>query len=186
MTLVQTKFALAFAILMTSGAAIAQSSDSAAGPSTDPQAGETYIARSSGDWDVRCVKSDDGNDPCQMYQLLFDEDGNSVAEITVFPLDNNPRALAGGTIATPLETLLTEQLQLTVDDGETKLYPYTFCSEGGCFSRVGFLAEEVLAFKRGAQAVLSIVPAAAPDRRVDLTISLMGFTAAYDSLEVIR
>lgn len=69
--------------------------------------------------------------------------------------------------------------------GQNKRYPYTFCSVVGCFARVGFTASEVTAFKRGASATLTIVPAAAPDQSVALTVSLSGFTASYDSIEPV-
>lgn len=149
--------------------------------SGDPETGQTYVKETHGDWELRCVKTEDGNDPCQMYQLLADQDGNSVAEISIYPLPAGQRAAAGATIATPLETLLTEDLRLSVDGGQDKVYRYSFCSAFGCFSRVGFTAGEVAAFKRGAKGTLTIVPAAAPDQKVVLTVSLSGFTAAYDA-----
>ena len=37
-------------------------------------------------WEQRCVRTEDGADPCQLYQLLKDADGNSVAEISMFSL----------------------------------------------------------------------------------------------------
>lgn len=151
----------------------------------EPQVGDTYIREEHGDWEIRCVRTEQETDPCQMYQLLSDQSGNSVAEISLFPLPAGQQAAAGATIITPLETLLTEQLRLSVDGGQAKRYPYTFCSAVGCFSRVGFTAEEVNQFKRGANAILRVVPAAAPDQLVELTISLIGFTAAYDSIEPV-
>jgi invasion protein IalB len=178
------------------GAALAQETEAADGPTADasglsmgedadgtPELGQTYIRETHGDWEIRCVRTEDGNDPCQMYQLLSDQDGNSVAEISLFPLPAGQQAAAGATIITPLETLLTEQMRLAVDGGQNKRYPYTFCSAVGCFARLGFTAGEVTAFKRGANATLTIVPAAAPDQTVELGVSLSGFTAAYDSIE---
>lgn len=149
---------------------------------TGPRAGQTYIAEEFGDWQMRCVRTESENDPCQLYQLLEDQDGNSVAEISIFGLPEGQQAAAGATIVTPLETLLTPALTLAVDDGQAKRYPYTFCSQVGCFARIGFTGPEVAAFKRGAEATLTIVPAAAPDQQVDLTISLSGFTAGYEAV----
>ena len=45
---------------------------------------------------------------------------------------------------------------------------------------MGFTEAEVQQFKNGNAAELSIVPAAAPDQRVTLGISLTGFTAGFD------
>lgn len=149
----------------------------------DPNAvGTPYIREEFGDWALRCLRAEAGsNDPCQLYQLLNDADGNSVAEISMFPLQNGGQAAAGATIVVPLETLLTEQLQVTVDGAAPRRYPFTFCNRAGCVARVGFTQAEIDQFKRGNTATLRMVPAAAPDEQVVLDISLSGFTAGYDS-----
>jgi len=148
----------------------------------DPNAvGTPYIRDTFGDWSLRCLRAEEGqNDPCQLYQLLNDADGNSVAEISVFPLPAGGRAAAGATIVAPLETLLTEQLQISVDGSAARRYPFTFCNQAGCVARVGFTQEEVDQFKRGDKATLRMVPAAAPDQEVVLDVSLTGFTSGFD------
>jgi invasion protein IalB len=146
----------------------------------EPAVGEAYTRETFGDWSMRCLNAAEGPDPCQLYQLLFDAEGNSVAEISMFPLPEGSRAAAGATIVAPLETLLTEQVVISVDGGTAKTYPFTFCNQGGCVARVGFTAEDIAAFKAGGAANLRIVPAVAPDQVVDLVISLVGFTAGYD------
>ncbi|WP_210528291.1 invasion associated locus B family protein [Rubellimicrobium arenae] len=155
-----------------------------AAASGEPQVGQPYTRESFGDWALRCLKSAEGPDPCQLYQLLHDDQGNTVAEISMFPLPEGQRAAAGATIVAPLETLLTEELTLSVDGTGARRYPFTFCNRAGCIARVGFTAEELAQFKRGNSAQLSIVPAAAPDQTVDLTISLSGFTAGFDASSV--
>lgn len=145
--------------------------------------GSTYTVETFTDWQLNCVRAADGDDPCQLYQLLRDGDGNSVAEITMFPLPAGGQAAAGSTVITPLETLLTAQLRLRVDNGEARRYPYAFCSTIGCFARLGFTDAEVAQFRAGNQATVTIVPAAAPDQTVDLTVSLAGFTAGFRALQ---
>jgi invasion protein IalB len=144
--------------------------------------GESYVGNTHGDWEMICVRLADQEDPCQMYQLLRDSEGNATAEITMFPLPPGQEAAAGATILTPLETLLTAQLVMQVDQGAAKRYPFTFCTAIGCIARVGFTAEEVDSFRRGAGAVWQLVPVAAPDQVVELTMSLSGFTAAFAEL----
>ena len=145
--------------------------------------GQPYVRGTAGDWSYRCLKGAEGqNDPCQLYQLLSDDEGNDVAEFSIFPLADSGRAEAGATIVAPLETLLTQQLTISVDGGGARRYPFTFCNTAGCVARVGFTAEEVAQFKRGASATLRMVPAAAPDQEVILNVSLTGFTAGYDGL----
>ena len=147
-----------------------------------PQVGQTYVAETFQDWEVRCIVANGGKDPCQLYQLLKDSDGNSVAEFSMFNLPAGGQAVAGATIITPLETLLTAELRLSVDGSPAKRYPYSFCSGVGCFSRVGFIAEEVEQFKKGASGQVTIVPAATPNESVDLTLSLSGFTAGWNAV----
>lgn len=143
---------------------------------------ESYTGATHGDWELVCMRAEEGEDPCQMYQLLRDADGNATAEITMFPLPPGEEAVAGATILTPLETLLTAQLVMQVDDGAAKRYPFTFCTAIGCIARVGFTAAEVDAFRGGATATWRLVPVAAPDQTVDLDMSLIGFTAAFTDL----
>ncbi len=145
--------------------------------------GDIYVRDTFDDWELRCVVGAEGQkDPCQLYQLLKDEDGNSVAEINMFPLpggENQPSA--GATVITPLETLLTESLGLSVDGSAVRKYPFSWCSQIGCFSRLGFSEEDVNAFRRGISASLIIVPVVAPDQKVSLMVSLKGFTAGFQA-----
>jgi invasion protein IalB len=141
---------------------------------------DSYVGNTHQDWEMICVRVEDEEDPCQMYQLLRDAEGNPTAEISIFPLPAGQDAVAGATVLTPLETLLTAQLVMSVDGGSARRYPFTFCTAIGCIARVGFTQEEIDAFRGGAEAVWTLVPVAAPDQTVDLTMSLMGFTAAYE------
>jgi len=152
-------------------------------PVVDEGPGSTYLLGKTGDWEIRCVRAVDGFDPCQLYQLLKDGAGNSVAELTMVALPGGAEAAAGATIVTPLETLLTAQITYSIDGGTPKRYPFTWCSMIGCFSRVGFTQAEVDLMKRGRQATMVIVPAVAPDQRVTLTVSLTGFTASYEQVK---
>ncbi len=148
--------------------------------------GTPYVKARHGDWDIRCVRTESGRDPCQLFQLLRDGDGNPVVEFSVFPLTPpQGQAVAGGAVITPLETLLTEQVTIAVDGGGARRYPFTFCTETGCFARIGFSADDIARFKRGRAATVTIVPVVAPDRRITVSASLTGFTAGYDALSEI-
>lgn len=145
--------------------------------------GDTYVVSTHGDWELRCIKAPEGaKDPCQLYQLLADQQGNSVAEVNLFNVTGDEQLAAGATIVTPLETLLTRNVTISVDGSKAKTYPFTFCTAVGCFSRVGFTAGDVAGFKRGNAAKIVVVPAQAPDQTVELTMSLKGFTAGFDAV----
>lgn len=154
--------------------------------SDEPKPGDAYIKEQMGDWALRCVVVAEGDDPCQMYQLLSDANGAPIAEFTMFRLPESNKAAAGATIIVPLETALQRQLSIKVDAQPAKLYPFAFCNPVGCYARIGLTAEDVATYKRGAEAVLTIVPMAAPDQTVDVTLSLGGFTAAFDKASVLN
>jgi invasion protein IalB len=141
--------------------------------------GKPYTLETHGDWNINCLKAPEGqSDPCSMFQLLLDEQENPVAEMSLFHFGNG-EIEAAATVTVPLDTLLTAQLTLTVDGANGRRYPFTVCSPTGCQARVGLTKEDVSLLKKGAKATLTIVPYAAPDVKVPVTVSLTGFTAAY-------
>jgi invasion protein IalB len=148
----------------------------------EPVATEPKITTETvGDWTIRC-RAETGTEQCELYQVLKDQNGNPVIEVFLFPLKEQGAAVAGGSIIVPLETLLTSQLNLAVDDSLPKRYPFAFCHSVGCVSRVGLTQDDIDAFKKGSVAKLSIVPAAAPDQVVSLNMSLSGFTKAFNQI----
>ena len=56
-----------------------------------PKVGDTYVAAKFEAWEQRCVKTSLSADPCQLYQLLKDAEGNSVAELSFFSLPNQQK-----------------------------------------------------------------------------------------------
>lgn len=151
-----------------------------------PKPGDTYVKEVLGDWSLRCIVVEGQDDPCQMYQLLSDEQGQPIAEFTLFRLPEGGQAAAGATVVVPLETGLQQQLTIRVDEEQGKRYPYSFCNTVGCYARIGLTDEDIASYKAGAAAVISIVPALAPDQRViSVTMSLAGFTAAFDQASIL-
>ena len=119
-----------------------------------------------------------------MYQLAADQQDNPVAEVSLLKLPEVAEADAGVTVVTPLGTLLTNGLVLQIDGGETRQYPFAWCSQVGCFSRFGLAKPSIDALKRGKAGTITLVSVGRPDHPVELALSLSGFTAAWDSLEV--
>jgi len=151
-----------------------------------PQLGERYSKDKFGDWDLACIKIEADVDPCSMLQILTDESGNAVAEMSLFRLDGDGQAVAGATVIVPLETLLPAQLTIAIDGANGKRYNYSYCNPIGCVATIGLTQEDIDALKRGNSAVISLVPAPAPDQRVSLELSLKGFTAGYDVVDVVK
>jgi invasion protein IalB len=152
--------------------------------SDEPQINQPYVREVSGDWAVECLKLEEGEEPCQLFQTLTDEEANQVATMRIFKLPAGGQAEAGALVAVPLETLLTAQLTITVAGQQAKRYPFSVCDRQGCYARIGLTAEDITSYKQGASATLTLVPFVAPDEVVEVTLSLTGFTAGYDKLPV--
>ncbi|MEM7709728.1 MAG: invasion associated locus B family protein [Pseudomonadota bacterium] len=168
----------------TEAPAGAPGGDLAVGAPTQ-QGPQIYVREEHGAWEVRCLRAPQGQeDPCQLYQRLSDAQGQPTADINFFDVPDGNDIVAGATLLTPLQTLLTAQVRLSVDGAEPRTYPYSFCDESGCYSRMGFTAEDVAAFRRGATAQVVIIPAVAPDQPAELNMSLSGFTAGLSAVEV--
>ena len=94
-------------------------------------------------------------------------------------------ALAGATVIVPLETFLPGQLTIAVDGGAAKRYNYQFCNQIGCIAQIGLTQADVDAFRAGNAATVTIIPAQAPDQPISLNMSLTGFTAGYNVVDVV-
>ncbi|MEX0339770.1 MAG: invasion associated locus B family protein [Arenibacterium sp.] len=151
-----------------------------------PQLGERYSKEKFGDWDLACIKTEGETDPCSLLQIMNDQDGNPIAEFSLFRIADGGQAVAGATIIVPLETLLPAQITMSVDGAPGKRYNYSFCNPIGCVAQIGMTQGDVDAFKRGASAKLSLRPAPAPDQIIELEMSLSGFTAGFDVVDVVQ
>ncbi|PWJ20385.1 invasion associated locus B family protein [Jannaschia seohaensis] len=203
--------ALALSALLASGSALAQQAETGAAEdapaaeaaeggaddlaaqvlstgeevATPGQGPSIYIREEHGDWEIRCLENPgDGPDPCQMFQRLSDQNGNPTADVNVFDLPDGGEIVAGATILTPLQTLLTAQVTMRIDNGPARRYPFSFCDTSGCYARLGLTADDVNRMRRGAAATVIVVPAQAPDQQAELTMSLTGFTAGYEAVTV--
>lgn len=176
-------------------AADAPAADAPATPAADapaaakddaPQTGTYYAKETFGDWTLRCIKTAEGHDPCELYQLMKDDKGTAVAEATLIPLFGGGKAVAGATLVAPLETDLLHGIAVQVDAGKKRGYPFNFCAPVGCVARMGFTADELAQLKRGNKATVSLLPYGAPEAEMfNLNLSLKGFTAGYDELSKI-
>ena len=157
------------------------------GEEPKPEIGQAYSKEKFGDWDMRCLRTENpDDDPCQMYLLVNDQAGNPVSEVSMFRLPGDGQAKAGATIVVPLETALQDRLTIQIDGGAAKQYPFSFCNRLGCYARIGFTDDDIAAYKRGAVANLVIKAIVNPGENVVLPLSLTGFTAAFENVSVIQ
>lgn len=152
-----------------------------------PQLGQRYSKETHGDWDLACVRTEAETDPCSLLQILSGPEGNPIAEVSLFRIDQEGgQAVAGATVIVPLETLLPAALTISVDGAPAKRYNYSFCNPMGCVAQIGLTQGDIDAFKKGSKATISLRPAPAPDQVVQMDLSLKGFTAGYDVVDVVK
>lgn len=164
-------------------AAPAQPADAA--PAQTPaqdQVGSYYTKSTHGDWQLRCLRTQDGKDPCELYQLLRDDQQTPVAEISVVPFSGEAAAVLN--FVAPLETNLEAGMGLQIDAGKNNRYPFMVCAPIGCVSRIGMSQAELDSLKRGNKATVSLLPfgGTMEENLVQLNVSLSGFTAGFDEL----
>jgi invasion protein IalB len=156
------------------------------GKAPEVQPGQTYAKKVYGDWELLCVKTAEGPEPCEMGQLILDENSNAIADVRVFPLPPGNAAIAGGTFINPLGVALQNGIVFGVDDKETKQYPYQFCTSVGCIARVGFTPLELQAMRKGKNGKLVFRMMNSGDQQVAVNVSLKGFATGYAELTRLK
>lgn len=151
---------------------------------TGPRVGEQYVREKNGDWEVSCIKTEAAEDPCAMVQILNGQQGDPIAEVTIGKLPAGGAAVAWANVIVPLETLLQAQLAMSIDGAPRKLYDYHHCVPLGCVAQLGLTQGDIDAMRSGSKATLSLVPARFPDQILNMDMSLSGFTAAFDGINV--
>jgi invasion protein IalB len=73
--------------------------------------------------------------------------GSPVAEYNLNPIQSDGRVVAGANVITPLETLLTQQLTIQMDDENAKIYPFAFCVQMGCVARIGLTQDDLDSYR---------------------------------------
>jgi invasion protein IalB len=146
--------------------------------------GEIYLAGNKGDWNVRCITGNPGEaDRCEIQQLLFINENTPIADISIFKLPAGEIAVAAANVMVPLETLLTKKFRVSFSEESKKEFPYSFCNKNGCLVRMGLLEEDIEAMKKGASSEISITHISNPDSAINLSLSLDGFTAAFEIIK---
>ncbi|HSH43506.1 MAG TPA: invasion associated locus B family protein [Arenicellales bacterium] len=170
------RFILPALVAVLLGPPLAAAQDEPQGAAGD--APDSEITRFE-DWGVECRQPpSEETKRCIMFQRQVLEDGRTLLVLTVrkAPDDRPPLAI----LQLPLGVLLEPGVSLSVDGGEPRELRYRLCDEGGCI--VTFLLDEALqnAFRQGQNARVVVVTA--DQRRVNVDVSLSGFTAAFNAL----
>jgi len=143
-----------------------------------PQDGQVFQ-----DWTARC-EADPQNAAatrCYVVQaVVVGEQRQRIMLMAVAYPPGQEKPLA--TAILPLGTDLRPGIEVAIDDGEPKRYPFSVCLPDGCQAHI--MLDDVLmaAFKKGSEG--SVAFRRPPERRpLKVPFSLKGFTAAVNSLK---
>ncbi|PRY73142.1 invasion associated locus B family protein [Halomonas ventosae] len=127
------------------------------------------------DWEVICPP-ESRQGACTMSQLVTNPDSNDplMRVIVGYPPELEGRPAM--TFLLPLGVRLAPGLQLSVGSGEPAQFPYQVCLEQSCRADLPLEPSMVQALRGGSSATLSLI--GPRGNRMDLDISLMGFTDA--------
>ena len=171
-------------VLSVSDISIINAQDAESLSIDDSMTGETqqiepYIKERIEDWNLKCIEPLNSIERCEANQIIFNQEQQPVAEISIFKLPQGQVAAAAATIIVPLETVLNEGLILEMQDLEPKKYQFKFCNSIGCYSQIGLTNEELEALKSKGKASIFLKHLSSGDQQIIIPISLSGFTTTF-------
>jgi len=138
------------------------------------------------DWKVRCgTVRETGRERCQMSQDVSRPDSDQTImrmAVGYSPQSSQPAAV----FQIPLGVVLPNGIALRVDDGEPVRFPVQICVEQGCQANLPLKQDLLQQMKAGRSAYLTMRTPRARSGRVELDISLIGFTAALQRISKNR
>jgi len=149
-------------------------SSSAFGQQAGTAPGSNVTTESFQDWEVRCQDSQ-GPARCAMVQMVTQPGSDQPLMQVVL---EHPPQIDEPVMSffVPLGVRLAAGLQLVVDNGEPIQFPYQVCQEQGCRADAPIEPAMLQQLRNGTTATLSMIGPRGD--RIDLDISLMGFTSA--------
>jgi invasion protein IalB len=150
---------------------------SAAGPvQARPEHGQTFK-----DWTARCEQAP-GTDlkRCFIFQnLVLKESGKRLVHMAVGYLAADGQAAA--VVTMPLGISLPAGASISVDGGTPQQIIIERCDNDGCVGALALSKQLVAELKRGKEARISFHDGTR--RRIAVPVSLLGFTAGFNSLQ---
>ncbi|MEL6211434.1 MAG: invasion associated locus B family protein [Pseudomonadota bacterium] len=163
--------ALALAALLPAGAALAQNDE---------------LRTTHGDWQVRCAP---GTDECVIAQIGKGPNGGDVLEVRIRKIQglqaqDGEAVPAAIQILAPLGVALKAGVRVQVDSKEVRGAPFEVCAQGGCVVREPMSETFVDEMKAGNRAKISLaaITQSGEAQQIDVTVSLSGFTRAYNAI----
>ena len=132
-----------------------------------------------GDWQIVCLE---GTELCRMEQYGKSPKGERALLVRLQRV-SGPEIKAPAVISmlAPPLVLLSYNLRAKIDNGEMKVLPFERCLPQGCLAAGPMSEQTVTDLKKGTKMAVEFVL----EKRENITVSLRGFTKAYNSLKPI-
>lgn len=141
-----------------------------------PEHGQTFK-----DWTARCEQAPDtSKERCFIFQnLVLKESGKRLVHMAVGYLAADGQATA--VVTMPLGISLPPGASISVDGGAPQEITIERCDNDGCVGAVALSKQLLAQLKRGREARISFHDGTR--RRIAVPVSLLGFTAGFNSLQ---
>ena len=130
------------------------------------------------DWTARCEQPDpNGPEVCYLLQVITREGSQAAVSVAVGYLDKQrPAAI----FTFPLGIFLPPGASFAIDNGERSKFPIQHCHPNGCVGGVPLSEALIAQMQKGRQA--EVIVHDADGGEVSIPVSLLGFTAGFNSL----
>lgn len=135
------------------------------------------------DWALRCrSQGEGGSRQCSIFQRLIVEETKQLAlNVAIgYGTDTEGKRMPIAIFTFPLGIFLPAGAVLKVDDGESARMPIERCFDRGCQCALVLEQKWIERFKAGSTASVTIRQER--DEEIPLTVSLSGFSAAFNAL----
>ncbi len=173
--------ALASLLLATAaaGPALAQTQPQGQQPAPRSQSQQPAETQTFQDWTLACFDRQDGSQACRMLQNVANDQGQVVMQAAVIRL---PDGNSGLLFNLPLGVWLPEGVTIQVDGGEQISVPYARCLPAPDQCRVELVLDDQRLAQLKAGTRITVTFYGPRQEPVRATVSLLGFTAAFDRL----
>ena len=131
------------------------------------------------DWTLACIQREDGARACRMVQNVGNEQGQVVMQTAIMMLpDGSPGLLFN----LPLGVWLADGITIQIDGGEEITVPYARCLQPPEQCRVELILDQTRVDQLRAGTQISVTFYDPQQRPIRATVSLLGFTAAFNGL----
>ena len=135
-----------------------------------------------GDWQIICFE---GTELCRMEQYGKAADAERALLVRLQRVQGvkaqDAEVPAVISMLAPLGVLLPFNLRAQIDNGQQKILPFERCLPQGCLAAGPMNQSTVNEMKKGSKMKIEFVF----ERKEDITVSLRGFTKAFNSLKPI-